>query len=64
MIQINSPYVTDFDKYYFDLYKRKDNYNNPWIYEFWKNRFNRSFNTNDSLSKCTGKRSKFFHLRF
>lgn len=38
-VRIYSPYVTEFDPYYFSLHP-DNNTRNPWFREFWEHRFN------------------------
>jgi hypothetical protein len=58
-VRIHSPYVKEFDPYYFSLHP-DHNTRNPWFKEFWENKFNCSFNKDKKLAKnfnntCTGK---------
>lgn len=46
-VRIRSPYVDDFDPYYFSL-KPHNNSRNPWFKEFWEWRFNCSLSQQTS----------------
>lgn len=60
-VRIYSPYVTEFDPYYFSLHP-DNNTRNPWFREFWEHRFNctlpSSFpaSSNDSVSSINQQR--------
>lgn len=69
-IRIHSPYVYDFDPYYWAL-KPSTNLRNPWFKELWESRFNCSLNhsstdlaLNASQPHCTGKTKNKAHLKF
>ncbi|XP_068233250.1 LOW QUALITY PROTEIN: uncharacterized protein [Palaemon carinicauda] len=58
-IKIHSPYIAEFDDYYFDLHP-DNNTRNPWFVEFWQMRFNCSLPGVEevaSLPRCTGNES-------
>ncbi|XP_064106613.1 uncharacterized protein LOC135215628 [Macrobrachium nipponense] len=58
-IKIHSPYINEFDDYYFDLHP-DNNTRNPWFVEFWQMRFNCSLPGIEevaSLPRCTGNES-------
>ncbi|XP_067125897.1 metabotropic glutamate receptor 1-like isoform X1 [Centruroides vittatus] len=59
-VRIYSPYVSEFDSYYFNLTPYNNN-RNPWFKEFWEHRFNCSLPDRKHKSKynrtCTGSES-------
>ncbi|XP_047739817.1 metabotropic glutamate receptor 1 [Hyalella azteca] len=58
-VKIKSPYVKDFDKYYFAL-RPMQNLRNPWFEEFWQHKFNCSLPVKETLAglpPCTGDES-------
>lgn len=48
-VRIYSPYVTEFDPYYFSLHP-DNNTRNPWFREFWEHRFNCTLPSPSSFS--------------
>lgn len=56
-VRIHSPYVQDFDEYYFKL-NPTNNARNPWFKEFWEWKFNCTLGiitANTTVKQCTGR---------
>lgn len=57
MIRINSPPVRNFKDYYFNMSRRvlHNHSGNPWLEDFYREKFNCTFDQNQNKRQCTGK---------